>query len=97
MCYQDQRRVCMNDQKMKRQERFVQQKRFKARVKKHSYFTWGSPTKAFDWDNTTKATVGILYHTRKRCSCYMCGNPRKYTGEKTIAEQSSEQLFALDN
>jgi len=27
-----------------------------------------------------------LIHTRKPCSCAMCGNPRKYFGEKTRQE-----------
>lgn len=30
--------------------------------------------------------VGKLAKTRKPCSCFMCGNPRKYFNEKTINE-----------
>ena len=87
MCCHDQRRVCMRDQKSKRQERFIQQKRFKDRVKKHSYFTWGTKD---------KVNMGILYHTRARCSCEMCGNPRKHFGYKTIHEISNEEVFKLE-
>ncbi len=31
--------------------------------------------------------VGKWAHTRPVCSCWMCGNPRKYFGEITIQEQ----------
>ena len=41
---------------------------------------------------------GILYHTRKLCSCHMCGNPRKYFSELTIKEKSNiEFLNSLNN
>ena len=30
--------------------------------------------------------VGIVAGTRQLCSCRMCGNPRKWLGEKTIQE-----------
>ena len=31
--------------------------------------------------------VRLLAENRKKCSCYMCGNPRKYWKEKTFQEQ----------
>lgn len=31
-----------------------------------------------------------LLRTRKRCSCWMCGNPRKFFGEATLQEQKSD-------
>ncbi len=31
-------------------------------------------------------TVGVLAHTRTLCSCWMCGNPRRYTKEVPLAE-----------
>lgn len=31
--------------------------------------------------------VGRLVHTRHPCSCYMCGNPRKWWDEQTQQEQ----------
>jgi len=36
--------------------------------------------------------VGRLTHTRKPCSCFMCGNPRKYFNEKTVRERRQEQI-----
>lgn len=39
-----------------------------------------------------------LYKTRKfanhlaMCSCWMCGNPRKYLGEKTRQELQHEEM-----
>ena len=34
----------------------------------------------------TDRQVGILAHTPELCSCYMCGNPRKHYGYKTLQE-----------
>lgn len=33
-----------------------------------------------------------LRDTTKPCSCPMCGNPRKFFGEKTIQERKHENL-----
>lgn len=33
------------------------------------------------------------YHTKCVCSCFMCGNPRKYFGEETIQEKRSKNKF----
>jgi len=38
------------------------------------------------------APYGIFRKVRKRCSCWMCGNPRKWSGEKT----RQEKLAAID-
>lgn len=78
----------MEDQKLKRQKRFIQKSRFKKRVFSLLIYnaSYASP-----------ATVGKLYHTRARCSCPMCGNSRKYFGEVTIQEKSLEQLFKNTN
>ncbi len=34
--------------------------------------------------------------TPKACSCYLCGNPRKYWNEKTRKEVISEKCFNRD-
>jgi hypothetical protein len=39
---------------------------------------WGVPP--------TPARVGRHSCTRVTCSCWMCGNPRKYTGDRTRQE-----------
>jgi hypothetical protein len=31
--------------------------------------------------------LGLALHTPALCSCYMCGNPRKYDGERTVQEK----------
>jgi len=36
---------------------------------------------------------GKLVNTATPCSCWMCGNPRKYTGELTIAELKADLDF----
>ncbi len=38
-----------------------------------------------------KKFVGKLFRNRKICSCFMCGNPRKYFNEKTVKERRQEQ------
>jgi hypothetical protein len=30
--------------------------------------------------------IGIMIDTQTPCSCFMCGNPRKYYGRKTFQE-----------
>ena len=31
--------------------------------------------------------LGRIAHSRQRCSCWMCGNPRRYLGEPTLQER----------
>lgn len=31
--------------------------------------------------------LGLVLHTPALCSCYMCGNPRKYFGERSVQER----------
>ena len=35
--------------------------------------------------------IGIHARSPKVCSCYMCGNPRKIYGQKTVQERRAEQ------
>lgn len=39
----------------------------------------------------TPNRIGRMASTRTCCSCYMCGNPRRHFGEKTIQELRAEQ------
>lgn len=50
------------------------------RVKKARkvYFT-------YSW-NPSPTRLGKLVHTAKACSCYMCGNPRRYHDGITVQE-----------
>ena len=34
--------------------------------------------------------TGKLAQTRQLCSCWMCGNPRRYFGETTLQERRAE-------
>ncbi len=34
--------------------------------------------------------IGWLSSTRTPCSCWMCGNPRRYRGEVTLQERRAE-------
>jgi hypothetical protein len=38
--------------------------------------------------------VGIYANTHTPCSCWMCGNPRKYFNEKTLQELKTEQAVS---
>lgn len=57
-----------------------QAEKHKKKVKK--YYTCSNPK--------NKREVGIASKTKKSCSCWMCGNPRKYKGEKTKQEKLME-------
>jgi hypothetical protein len=34
---------------------------------------------------------------RKKCSCWMCGNPRRYFGELTMQERKANEAMEIDN
>jgi hypothetical protein len=36
--------------------------------------------------------IGMLAKSRTLCSCWMCGNPRKYLGERSVQERRALQL-----
>jgi len=40
-------------------------------------------------------TGAVMAETPKSCSCYMCGNPRKWFQEQTIQEQKMFQKGAF--
>ena len=53
----------------------------RARLKKKRKSWWaGEPPK-------TNVQLGRLINTPTPCSCWMCGNPRRRLGERTIGEQ----------
>lgn len=54
---------------------------------------WKSLGRNIDFD---PIIVGKYANTRQPCSCYMCGNPRKYLGEKTIQEKKFDYYFDID-
>ena len=71
-----------------RAERRHNAEKFKLRCRAYirNHFTFGSEELTFD-----VKFVGKLTRNRKPCSCFMCGNPRKYFNEKTVRERRQEQ------
>ena len=63
-----------------------QEVRKKKKVVREYYNWWG------DWDSKS---IGLKSHTPCRCSCSMCGNPRKYYKDKTIQEKKNERMHEL--
>jgi hypothetical protein len=43
------------------------------------------------YTGTNTARVPKLYRTPTPCSCWMCGNPRKFLGERTVQERRAMQ------
>lgn len=67
-------------------------KRVKQKCKKHIvYRSWVQ-----NFGNDEKAhALGIYHHNRKLCSCFMCGNPRKFNGNSAEAK-TIQELIAQD-
>jgi hypothetical protein len=65
------------EKSMKRAERRHHVQRLKQTRAKYVALNW--------WDNQPKR-LGMLTQNPKKCSCYMCGNPRKWDNEKTLTE-----------
>lgn len=47
-------------------------------------------------DEYSPTQIGRYAHTPKVCSCYMCGNPRKYYGNSRNAK-TIQELRGVDN
>lgn len=45
------------------------------------------------WALKDKRSVGIFLQTPKRCSCWMCGNARKYFKRRTIKEERDLEIL----
>jgi len=57
------------------------------RLKKARRFHWGKDLRS------DPKEAGVVVDTPTKCSCWMCGNPRRHTGERTIQEQRADVLF----
>lgn len=55
------------------------------RLKQKRKTYWGRDRKLDD------RQLGIVVHTPAICSCWMCGNDRKYQDERTIQERRQMQ------
>jgi len=69
--------------------RLMQEKKHKKKAKR--YFSW-----ALRKINIDNRLIGIRAKTRKQCSCWDCGNKRRYEGktrrEKQIEEKMHEEI-----
>lgn len=54
--------------------------------KKRQYYFYRWPKRL------TVAELGSVLNTATRCSCFMCGNPRKYFKERSVQEKRWMQV-----
>lgn len=45
---------------------------------------------------STPRLLGIYLNNPRNCSCWMCGNERKYFGRRTIKEKSDLEVINKD-
>lgn len=57
-----------------------------ARLKRNRLGYYGGYTRRLS-KKEQERHLGILSRTAQLCSCYMCGNPRRYWKEMTMAER----------
>jgi hypothetical protein len=62
----------------------------RARLKAKRRYHWGFDHAQPEWADRLSALVD----TPTPCSCYSCGNPRKYFGEPTMQERRESQRGA---
>lgn len=74
---------------MKNSEGLAYRRAHVARLKHVRKFYWAA------WQKTAKQ-LGKIVHTPALCSCYMCGNPRRYDKERTIQEYKQFEQFEYD-
>lgn len=55
------------------------------RIKHNRLHYWG------DEDGLDRRRLGIVSKTPHPCTCYICGNPRKYHKELTMQEKKASQ------
>ncbi len=41
----------------------------------------------------TRARAGQVVDTPTPCSCWMCGNPRRHLGERSLRERSADEVL----
>lgn len=59
------------------------------RLKKNRKSYWGRGRRGLEW---TPVALGICVNTPHPCSCWACGNSRKWLGEVTVQERRIAQL-----
>lgn len=48
------------------------------------------------WQDGVAGVLGVYRKTRKPCSCFCCGNPRKFLGNSKHAKTRQELLSCID-
>lgn len=66
---------------------------YKRSLRRHHYIRIKNKRRTYWWNNVESPREGFVVDTPTPCSCYMCGNPRKYFKEKTLQEKK----FDLEN
>lgn len=51
-------------------------------------------TRELKYRLTDAIHAGLFAHHGKLCSCFMCGNPRRYWGDLTMQEKRADQAAA---
>lgn len=51
--------------------------------------------KYWSWDDKDPRRLGMLVHTPAMCSCWMCGNERKYFKNRTVDEISFDEVNSI--
>src|SRR5436305_2031423 len=87
------RKLCMKT----RAERRHQVQRTKQRVRSYWVCADGVPPVGQRKIIQSKHVIGLVAHTKARCSCWMCGNPRKWWKEKTMQEKRFDESVAVDD
>lgn len=66
-----------------------QEQKHRAKAKRHFKERWNwTPPNGIEEPNHIQVCIHAT--TPKGCSCYMCGNPRKYFNEKPVQEQKAD-------
>ena len=54
-------------------------------------------TREPEWRCTEPIHAGRFAHHGKACSCFMCGNPRKFWGDLTMQEKRARSPQEIDD
>ncbi len=67
-----------------------------ARLKKNRQHYWGYGKAGHREEEMPVAAQGVVVSSAKPCSCYICGNPRKYEKKRSLKERGvSDRRYAL--
>lgn len=69
-------------------------KNFKRSIRRHHIKRLKNKRKKYHggWASESSRAKGMVLHSPCLCSCYMCGNPRKFQRERSLKEISHIEL-----